>query len=470
MNYMFLKTRRKNPFDYLYFGISIICILIGAISSYLAYQNVDSNQKAHIIDRANTIAQTISPEEVLRLSGDETDLTKPAYIHLKNTIVNVRNVNSDIRFIYLIGTNSTGELFFMLDSEDPNSEDYSPPGQVYDEASPEMFAILSDGENRTDGPTRDRWGVWVSGYAPIRDTEGNIIALLGMDTPANEHIFNNFAYASIPLLATLIVLLILFFMKKIGQKEIAYVNMREEFLSIASHEIRNPLLGIRWALEHTLKRTGAQMDAESKSVIELVYKNSVKLIKETNELLSLKSLKDAGAHVFQNEKIILSDLFLDIIESLTLSARQHQISLVIDHGLTERKTTDASHDHAIYADYKNIRHVFLNLISNAIKYSKPNTRVFVSHKKENEDGKNWNVFEITDQGLGMSPEDAKHIFDGYYRSEKARKSSEVGTGLGLYLSKRIIDAMGGRIIVKSVLNKGSTFIVKIPNKHENTFN
>lgn len=461
------------PYRYLYIAISTATILVGCISAYIAYMRVDENQKAHIIDRANTIAQTISIPELSALNGSEADLTKPAYEHLKNTLTDVRNVNSDIRFIYLIGQNENGELFFYVDSEPAESEDYSPPGQIYDEASPEMYETLADGVNRTDGPTRDRWGVWVSGYAPIVNGRGEIIAILGMDTPANEHIYNNIAYAIIPLLTALIILLVLYFIRNIQTREVAYLNMRERFLSIASHEIRTPLLGIRWALEYTLHKPGTQIDSESKSIIDLVYKNSVRLIQETNELLSIKSLKDAGNKVFHNQKIILSDLFKDIQESLTLSSKEHGVSLVIDESLAEKKTTNGDLDHSVFADYKNLRHVFLNLVGNAIKYSKPKTRVIVSHKKEwagshstsksgVSSGKAWHVFKVIDHGHGMSPYDVEHIFDGYYRAEQAVKSGEVGTGLGLYLSKKIIETMGGTLTVESELGKGSTFTVRIP--------
>jgi len=465
---MFTTAGIKIPYRYLYIGLSIITILVGCIASYVAYQRVDENQKNHIIDRANTIAQTISVEELSSLNGTEADLKKLSYTHLKKTLTGVRGVNSDIRFIYLIGKNEAGNLFFFLDSEDTESEDYSPPGQVYEEASPEMYKTIIDGVNRTDGPTRDRWGVWVSGYAPIINEQGKVMAILGMDTPANEHIYNNFAYASIPLLTALIILLLLYFLRKIQVREIAYLNMRERFLSIASHEIRTPLLGIRWALEYTMHKPGTQIDSESKSIIDLIYKNSVKLIQETNDLLSIKSLKDAGEKSFHNEKIVLSDLFKDIEESLSLSAKEHDVSVVVDESLTERKTTDGNLDHSILADYKNIRHVFLNLIGNAIKYSKPKTKVIVSHTKAQTDKsgrlgkKGWHVFTISDQGHGMNKYDVEHIFDGYYRAERATKSSEVGTGLGLYLSKKIIETMGGSITVESTLGEGSTFTVKIP--------
>ena len=94
--------------------------------------------------------------------------------------------NGDVRFIYLTGLKDN-EAIFLLDSADPSSFDYSPPGEVYPDASPELFRSFATDEPFVEGPVSDRWGTWVSGLAPISDPSDNrVIAVLGLDINATR--------------------------------------------------------------------------------------------------------------------------------------------------------------------------------------------------------------------------------------------------------------------------------------------
>jgi two-component system phosphate regulon sensor histidine kinase PhoR len=110
----------------------------------------------------------------------------------------------------------------------------------------------------------------------------------------------------------------------------------------------------------------------------------------------------------------------------------------------------------IEADSGRIRQVFFNLLSNAIKYSDPGGNIIVKAEKR----KNELLFEVTDQGIGMSQKALQHLFERFYRAED--KLARGGTGLGLYITKQIIEAHGGRIWVESKLNEGSTFSFNLP--------
>ncbi len=445
-------SNKKNPYKLIYAGLAILFIVSGISLAFIGYKKIDSIQRNHLIDRASTIAKIISLDNLKTLNGSESDLFNPSYIQLKEELTNAVKVNKDVRFIYLIGKNVDGSLFFYVDSEDPQSEDYSAPGQIYGEASPEMYGIFKDGVSIAEGPTKDRWGIWISGSAPVFDENGNVIAILGMDSPAKEFIETNLAYAIVPLLVSAMLLLLLYFFRFIEQKERKYLEVKEEFLSIASHEIRTPLMGMKWALEYILNKNSIN-DEEAKGALEQVYKNTTALIKETNDLLSLKALEEAHKTKVNNEQINLKNFFDEILQILFLSAREHNVRLIINNKLSENEY--------ILSDRKSLRQIFINLLINAIKYTKPNTDVSISYEwKEDK-----LTFEVEDNGEGMSEEETKNIFNGYYRTRKAQESKETGTGLGLYITKKIVESLKGNISVKSEIGKGSKFIVTLPVKN-----
>lgn len=449
---MLLPSKTKKPYRLIYIIAGIIVASTGIAMSVLGYIKIDKAQRAHILDRAETIAKAIPLRELQDLSGNSDDIYHPSYIHLKKMLSDIKTVNNDIRFIYLIGQKPSGDLFFLLDSESPSSPDYSPPGQLYPEATPPMYQIFKDEKSLSEGPSGDRWGVWISGYTPVTDENGKTVALLGLDTPAEEYTYNTLAYAIIPVLISLMILIIIYFLRYLQDRESHFLETKEELLSIASHEIRTPLIGIRWALEDIWRRTDSHMDKETKSTIRLVYENCLKLIKETNDLLSLTALKEAERNTLKKEEVKLKEFFEDIKTSLALSAKEHGVEIEIKDSLTNE-------EYATF-DRKNMQHVFFNLISNAIKYSKPNTEINLSYQKNGTDY----IFKVADNGNGMSKEDALHIFEGYYRTEEAKNSKEAGNGLGLYLAKKIVESHKGTISVESTLGKGSTFTVQIPHQ------
>jgi two-component system cell cycle sensor histidine kinase/response regulator CckA len=135
------------------------------------------------------------------LSGDATDIGKPEYRMLKEQLTRIRTANSQFRFVYLMGrrpaqrtasalkpgsAQADATLFFFVDSESPDSKDYSPPGQMFEGASDEFRHVFRSGIEATEGPSTDQWGTWVSASVPIRNPhDGRLLAVLGMDVDAH---------------------------------------------------------------------------------------------------------------------------------------------------------------------------------------------------------------------------------------------------------------------------------------------
>jgi signal transduction histidine kinase len=110
----------------------------------------------------------------------------------------------------------------------------------------------------------------------------------------------------------------------------------------------------------------------------------------------------------------------------------------------------------VVADYARLERIITNLLTNALKYSSPETPVMISAHRQG----GMVVISVTDAGRGIAPEDVSHLFERYYRSE--REHDTEGIGLGLYITKRLVEAHGGQIWVESEVGKGSTFSFTLP--------
>lgn len=425
-------------------------LAIGSLSGYYVYTQVDESGRAHILERAATIAVALPLTELRELSGSEADLGTVEYESVKEYLTRMRSVNADARFLYVIGMNERDELFFYADSESAESPDYSPPGQVYYEATPSMRSVFEDGARRTEGPDQDRWGVWISGYAPVLDEAGTVIALLGMDLPAQSYVADAIAYALLPFLVAVLVASIIFAAERMRRQELLHLELKEEFLSIASHEIRTPLTGIRWAIEGLLKRQGPAMDEKSRNVLSLVHETCLGLIGRVNNLLDLTALEGKTVSVLRKETLPLRAFVEDLVESLLLSARQRNVTLSIDASIAD--------DLSLVADRQMLHHALFNLLTNAIKYTRTGTAVTVSYERSGD----YAVIRVADQGEGIAEADIPKIFSGYTRTEAAVRSGAYGTGLGLYLVKKAAELHGGRVEVRSLPGKGATFLLYMP--------
>lgn len=430
--------------------LAVFVLLIGVISAFYVFTQVDRAGREHILERAATIAVAVPQEELSELSGTEDDLGTPAYETLKSFLTRMRSVNGDARFLYVIGKNLEGNLFFYADSEPAESADYSPPGQVYYEATPAMQELFEDGRRRTEGPDQDRWGLWMSGYAPVVDESGTVVAMLGMDLPANRYLGDAFAYAMLPILVSLLLMLVIVAAERTRRRETAYLEQKAEFLSIASHEIRTPLTGIRWAIEGLLKRREPPLDPKSRTVLALVHESCLGLIGRVNNLLDLTALEGGKTTTLRSEVIDLRAFVEDIADSLALSAQERQVSIDVDSSLAQAGT--------VSADRQMLHHALFNLLTNAVKYTREGSVVRIRYAK----AEGMHQISVTDQGKGIAPQDQERIFTGYHRTKEAIRSGEYGTGLGLYLVKKATELHRGTVKVSSIEGEGSTFTLALP--------
>lgn len=222
---------------------------------------------------------------------------------------------------------------------------------------------------------------------------------------------------------------------------------RKNLISDISHEIKTPVSVIRAGAE-TLQNGAIKDKKASEKFLTAITANSERLAEMVNDLLELERIEQ-GPLYQQKEKIYLRQEANLIIESIEALANEKNVELI-------NKIDD---DRYLHIDKMAFRGIFLNLLNNAIKYSKEGGLVIISSNET----KTNTVITVEDNGYGIEKINLQRIFDRFYRTPKARAHTN-GSGLGLSLVKQQINQIGGVVDVKSKINKGTTFFVSFPIK------
>ena len=181
--------RQRTHRQFLIFALPI-AIVLGSLFAYYMALRVDRNMRAYFLQQTTLLAPAFNIEQIKALAGNDTDLEKPEYQHLKKQLMAARKANPQCRFLYIMGRKPDQTVFYFADSEPPNSTDYSPPGQVYEDSFESIRSIhnvFNKGVGVIEGPSTDNWGEWVSGIVPLLDpSTGKTAAVLGMDIDATK--------------------------------------------------------------------------------------------------------------------------------------------------------------------------------------------------------------------------------------------------------------------------------------------
>lgn len=436
-----LKTATNASYWYITF---IVVFLAGAAATAYAVVTTSQSIKDSLVQRTESMAELIPGENLSKLKGSEADLDNPAYQTLKQNFIDIRKSNSDIRFIYILALRDDNkEAFFYLDSEPPESEDYSPPGQSYEEGLEDVRVSYEQNSSWILPIERDRWGVWLSAFSPVHSSDGTVAGILGMDVPA-DHYYKSIALtAAVPLLLTLIVLMGLVFARRRALQQQKYLNEKAFYLSFASHEIVSPLTSVSWAMRAKRDDLGEMLPKLESTISEVLT--------TVNDVLSLQNLDRLNAKKLDKEPEQISSLLDTLATNLSIVCEQHDVAI-------QNKTADNDRAFAAPVDKLLFKRVLFNLLINAIKYS-PKGGIITTLVSQAPT--EWYV-SIHNQGEALSPEDQKRIFEGFYRTKSAESSQKQGTGLGLMLSHDIILRHGGTLTVQSAENQGVTLKITLP--------
>lgn len=215
------------------FLLLTLILLGGMLLVVYTAQRADTLQREHLLTETRLVQSAVPDANLQRLTGSGSDLDSPEYHAVKDALIRQRNADPLIRFTYVMGRRQDGTLFFYADSEPPGSEDYSPPGDTYPEASAILREVFLSGTETTEGPVPDRWGTWVSGFVPVRDpVTGSVTAVIGTDVDArdwNTRILVACGPAIIGTLLLILLLLVFFYVLDRNERE---MREREEAESV----------------------------------------------------------------------------------------------------------------------------------------------------------------------------------------------------------------------------------------------
>lgn len=230
-------------------------------------------------------------------------------------------------------------------------------------------------------------------------------------------------------------------------KEKELNDLKSRFVSLVSHEFRTPLAGVMSSLS-LVRQYGEKNDFEKQQKhIERIKESVNGLTDILNDLLSLSRLEE-GKVAVNYEQISLEEFVSDIAKDLDTAITKRDQKIIYTH------TGEAD----VILDKKIIKHILFNLISNAIKFSPEGKKINVATIAD----KNRIVFTVKDEGMGISKEDQQHLFERFFRGHNV--SNIQGTGLGLNIVAKYVEMLKGKINFESELEKGTTFIITIPNK------
>ncbi|HEX6625800.1 MAG TPA: ATP-binding protein [Pyrinomonadaceae bacterium] len=226
-------------------------------------------------------------------------------------------------------------------------------------------------------------------------------------------------------------------------------DMKEEFLALTTHDLRSPLTVISGVINFFTSGRLGDMTPEQKNMVAMMERNTQSLIELVNDLLDASKL-ESGTLRLEVAPVELAPLVAELRETMLPMAKEKEIAL------EEHVAADLP---AVSADRAKLRRVLVNLLSNAVKFTPKGGRIEVNAER---DGKRAVRVSVTDTGVGIPPEDLARLFDKFEQARSRATRSEKGTGLGLYITRQLVELHGGEINVESEVGKGSTFSFTIP--------
>lgn len=225
-------------------------------------------------------------------------------------------------------------------------------------------------------------------------------------------------------------------------------KMKSEFISLASHQLKTPLTSIRWYSELLINQYGGKLAAEQAEYLRIIYTSVLNMNELVNTLLNISRI-ESGRLMVQPKPTDISKLLDELTHELTPKIRERKQSLTIRADGTIGE---------MMVDPGLLRQIYLNLITNAMKYSPDESSITVHLKMEN----GGLISSVADKGYGIPPQDKERVFQKFYRGENILKKGQDGTGLGLYLIKTIVESFKGKVWFTSTLGEGTVFYFSIP--------
>jgi signal transduction histidine kinase len=266
----------------------------------------------------------------------------------------------------------------------------------------------------------------------------------------SRYIFDPLLVATITLFLAAVLFFLGFILVKSFEKLAETSRLKSEFIAILSHQLRTPLSNLKWVLEMMMSGRIVLISKKQLEYFKLLKENSERMDQLIKDLFIVSQI-EAETLPLKKEEFFLEDLVKSAIDEFKSFAEASNVEIIFE------KEKDLP---KIYGDKSKIKLVAEKLLDNAIRYTRGRGKVKISLKKI----KNKIYFEIEDEGVGIPKAEQKFIFEKFFRSSNILRLQTQGTGLGLFISKKIVEKSGGKIGFKSQEGKGSKFYFTLPIK------
>ncbi len=252
------------------------------------------------------------------------------------------------------------------------------------------------------------------------------------------------------LVASIILLIITFFIIQGFEKVAEASRLKTEFINIVSHQLRTPITNMRWSIDTLLSGRMDHVAEKQQEYFKILSDNTLRMNELVQDLLMVSRIEQGRLPV-RAQELLVPDF---IRETLT---RFEQIAKTSDIGLNFTINSDIL---KISTDASHLKIILENFIQNAIRYSKHGEKVDINLMRRNNELR----ISVKDGGIGINHNDQKFIFQKFFRTDAAKIYQPSGTGLGLYITKMLITGLKGKVGFTSQENKGSTFWFTLPIK------
>ncbi len=229
-------------------------------------------------------------------------------------------------------------------------------------------------------------------------------------------------------------------------------DAKTEFVSFVSHELKQPMTSMKGYTDLLMKGIGGELNDQQKQFLQVIRSNVGRMDQLVQSLLDISRI-ESGRLKLEMGEVVPEEMISEAVQAFepTINAKNQQILVNIEPDLP-----------TVTGDRGRLLQVLTNLISNANKYTPEGGRISLRADRWTENNKTYVRLSVQDTGIGMTPEELERLFTKYFRSSNAAVRSVQGTGLGLVITRSIIEMHGGHIWVESEYQKGSTFSFAIP--------